>query len=141
MRETAATETREVPMTTKTTHHETLYHQACQAGETAADAHTPTPMFVVQRENPFDDTSQVVRNYGAVTGGVCGFAWVTVTPGTSSFARYLKTRGARKGYYGGVEKRVHGYGQSMEKKEAYAQAFAAVLREAGVNAYAESRMD
>jgi hypothetical protein len=36
---------------------------------------------------------------------------------------------------------VFDYNQSMELKEAYAHAYAKVLRDAGFNAYANSRMD
>lgn len=46
-------------------------------------------------------------------------------------------------YYGGTSVWVGGFNQSMQKKEAYARAFAAVVNEhvAGVSAYASSRMD
>ncbi len=99
-------------------------------------------MHVVQRANPFDDSSPVVHRYAPVMDGVCGFAWVTIRPGTSSFARWVsKTGRGRKGYYGGIQIWVSGFGQSMTRKEAYADAFAAVLREAGVSASAGSRMD
>lgn len=47
------------------------------------------------------------------------------------------------GYYGGVSIWVGGFGQSVQRKEAYANAFAEVLNERveGVRAYAGSRMD
>ncbi len=63
-------------------------------------------------------------------------------PGNSWFARFLKAAGlARKAVYGGVSVWVSAYNQSMERKEAYAHAFANVLRSVGIDAYAESRMD
>ena len=36
---------------------------------------------------------------------------------------------------------VSQYGQSLEKKEAFANAYAEVLSDAGVRAYVDSRMD
>lgn len=119
-----------------------LYERADTAGRAAAEAVVPVPMHVVQRANAFDDNSPVVRAYAPVLDGVCGFAWVNVRPGNSSFARWLKAnKRASKGYYGGLELWVSQYGQSMTRKESYARAFANVLRDAGVDAYAESRMD
>jgi hypothetical protein len=75
--------------------------------------------------------------------GSCGFAWINVRPGNSKFANWLKKNQGwrRDSYEGGVAKSVSDYGQVMELKEAYAQAFAATLREAGVKAYAASRLD
>ena len=37
--------------------------------------------------------------------------------------------------------RAQGYGQSYEKKMAYAQAYAAVIQKAGITAYAQGRLD
>jgi hypothetical protein len=74
--------------------------------------------------------------------GVCGFAWVTVRPATTGFARWLlKSKRARVGYHGGAQIWVHDFGQSMARKEAYARAFAKVLVEAGYSAVADSRLD
>jgi hypothetical protein len=61
---------------------------------------------------------------------ICGFAWVTVKPGNCVFANWLKKKGhARKAYGGGVQIWISGYGQSHDKKEAYAHAFANKLKE------------
>jgi hypothetical protein len=111
-----------------------LFDKAYAAGVAAAEAITPVPMIV--------QDAQTGHVYAPVMDGVCGFAWVNVRPGNSAFARYLKKEcGATKGYYGGVNYRVYGYGQSYEKKSAFADAFAAVLSEAGITAYAEGRLD
>jgi hypothetical protein len=127
---------------TKPTTHELLFCKARLAGLEAAEKHTPTPMVVNQHENMLDDASPVKRSW-TVNSGVCGFAWIIIKPGTSSFAKWLvKASHARPdGYHGGVCHYVGEFGQSMEKKEAYAHAFAAVLSEAGIRAYSMSRMD
>jgi hypothetical protein len=142
-------ETRTAPRFTKTEARK-LYKRADAAGKAAADAARPTPMIVYEPGDPVksllgqDDggLAEARKVYEPVMDGVCGFAWVTVRPGNSSFARWLKANAdARPAYRGGMELWVHDYNQSMTRKEAYAQAFADVLREAGVTAYAGSRMD
>ena len=112
-----------------------LYAKADAAGKAAANACIPEPMFV-QRSDGYI--------YPAIASGVCGFAWINIRPGTSTFARFIKTSvqgGRSDSYYGGVSLWVSGYGQSYERKSAYARAFAAVLTEAGITAYAMSRLD
>jgi len=90
-----------------------------------------------------NDNSPVVREYPPVMGGVCGFAWINIKPANSRFANYLRSRGIGRtdDYYGGLTIWIGDYGQSMEKKEAYARAAAAVLYDAGIAASAHSRMD
>ena len=112
------------------------------AGLVAANACTPIPMTVAQHANPFSDASPVLQSYH-VPSGVCGFAWVNVKPGTSRLAkRMLATGVGRKdGYYGGVTRWVSEFGQSMQKKEAFATAFARVLEQHGYPAHMMSRMD
>jgi hypothetical protein len=125
-------------------HFEEILALADAKGRKAAEICVPEPMIVVQHENPWDTTSEIIKEYPPVMDGVCGFAWITIKPANSAFANFLKKREdvqSHKGYYGGLEVWVRGYGQSMARKEAYARAFAAVLRENGINARAESRMD
>lgn len=79
-----------------------------------------------------------------VSDGVCGFAWVTVKPANSKIAKYMKDviRIANKSVCEpGIKYWISAYNQSMHKKEAYAYAFAKVLQENGIKAYAGSRMD
>ncbi len=122
--------------------HETIYQTAHAAGMAAGEAVTPEPMFVVERENAFDDNSPIVKEYAPVMDGMSGFATVTIRPGTSAFAKFLRKIGvSHKAYYGGEEMFVHVFGQSVERKFAYAVAFAAVLKESGITAYAASRLD
>lgn len=109
-----------------------LFERADEAGRAAAEACVPEPLIVAGYENQ------------PIMGGVCGFAWVNVKPGNSSFARWLKANVSRSrsdSYYGGVSLWISAYGQSFEKKHSYAAAFANVLSEAGIRAYAMSRLD
>ena len=55
---------------------------------------------------------------------------------------YLKSLGmGHKHYYGGWYVSVREFGQSLTRKEAYAEAFAKVLSEVGMRCYVDSRMD
>ena len=125
-----------------------LWAQAHAAGMAAGNAVRPTPMIVRngsiringQPLNPYAPDGQIID---VVADGACGFAWVTVHPATSSFARWCaKVHGSRRAYGGGMQvKWVAEFNQSMARKEAYARAFADVLNTAGIKAYAGSRMD
>jgi hypothetical protein len=76
-----------------------------------------------------------------VSEGCCGFAWIEFK-GTTPWARWAKKAGkARKNYPTGYSIWVSEFGQSVDRKEAYAKAFAKVLKEHGVEAYANSRLD
>jgi hypothetical protein len=109
-----------------------LWGQAVAAGNAAANALVPVPM------NVRCSSGQVYH----VPDGVCGFAWINVRPGNSPFANWAKKQGLmRPAYGGGVQFWVGDFDQSMQRKEAFARAAANVLSEAGIKAYADSRMD
>ena len=103
-----------------------ILNEAHQAGWKAGTKKVPTPMMVVQRENPLDDKSVVTSAHG-----------------NSKFVKHLKKVGeGRKQYYGGYcAKRVREFGQSYEQKVAYAHAFADVLKKYDIEAYVEDRLD
>lgn len=118
-----------------------LYDEAHAAGMAAGNAVCPTPMVVAQHANPLNDNSPVVQSW-YVSEGACGFAWVVIRPGNCSFAKWLRKNDlASQHYGGGVSVWVHQFNQSISRKEAYADAFAEVLRKHGLNAYAGSRLD
>ena len=120
-----------------------LYDEADKAGKDAANACNPLPMVVGEAKSIFSNEIDRSKPMHYVADGVCGFAWVNVKPGNSAFAKWLKAKKlARKDeYYGGVCVWVGAYNQSMQRKEAYAYAFARVLNDKGIKAYARSRMD
>jgi hypothetical protein len=119
-----------------------IMEEAISAGLKAGEEVIPVPMHVVQRANPLDDNSPIIQRYEPIMDGVCGFAWVNVKPGTSSFARWLSKNGlGHKSYYGGVDIWISDHSQSMTRKECHARAFAEVLRGYGIEAHSMSRID
>lgn len=118
-----------------------LAKKADAAGLAAAAATTPTPMIVGEAKSLFTDEIDYTKPVYNVPSGVCGFAWVFIK-GNTGFGRWAKKAGiARSGYPTGLNIRATVGGQSYEVKMAYAQAYAAVLQEAGITAYAEGRLD
>lgn len=118
-----------------------LVATADAAGTAAGTAATPTPMVVGTAKSLFDNSFDESKPTYFVSEGVCGFASVRF-PGNTAFGRWAKASGiARPAYGGGLSVYVRFGGQSLARKEAFARAYAAVLREAGVDAYVESRMD
>ena len=81
-----------------------------------------------------------------VADGACGFAWITITPATCSFARWLaKNEIGYKAYAGGWQIPMHFFigqiGQSIERAEAAAYACSQFLRDQGIKTHSTSRMD
>lgn len=142
-----ATGTPKLPKALRDAQHADLFAKAWAAGVAAVEGCVPTPMTVVEHANPVagllgGDPGPIVKEYEPVADGVCGFAWVTIMPGNSSFARWLVKEGkARPHYRGGIQVWISGYRQSYERKSAHAQAMAEALREAGIKAYSGGRLD
>lgn len=120
-----------------------LFDKAYDAGLAAGKDAIPAPMIVGSPSTPLGNDIDYTKKTYFVSEGCCGFAWITVSPGNCRFANWLKkAKLARKAYGGGVSIWVNEFGQSMTRKEAFADAFAKVLREGGIErAYAGSRMD
>lgn len=123
--------------------------EAHEAGMAAGNAHKPTPMVVAKHQNMLDDNSPVEKTW-YVPSGVCGFAYVVTNEhGNGKFVKYLKSIGKGFGcgagephYYGGYYVHwVSEFGQSYEKKLAFAGAFTGVLKDYGIKAYVDSRLD
>lgn len=109
---------------------ETIYNEALKAGMAAGSAVVPVPMQVVQRANPLDDTSPIVKAYEPVMDGPCGFAWVSVSPANCAFANWLKSKGQRyDGYAKCVSIWCPHFNQSHTRKYAWAVAVAKYLNE------------
>lgn len=120
-----------------------IFADANKAGWEAHEAALPQPM-VVEEVQPL--TGVPTGKQWHVAEGLCGFAWVTVRPGSSSFARWLVKQGhARSSYQGGVMIWVSTQTQSYDRKTAFAQAMAAVFTEApelaGLRIFPGGRLD
>ena len=101
-----------------------------------------TPMVVGTPTELFGNEIDWDKSTYHVSDGVCGFAGVVIKPARGKFVSYLKSLGmGYKHYYGGWYVSVREFGQSMTRKEAYADAFAKVLTEEGMRCYVDSRMD
>ena len=122
-------------MTKKTITTTELLKQAETAGLKAGLEVVPTPVY-------FKDT-HTGQTYDSADGA-CGFAHVNISPARGKFVNYLKKIGkGHKSYQGGWDYWVSSQelGQSITRKEAYADAFAKVLKEWGINCYSMSRLD
>jgi len=76
-----------------------------------------------------------------VDDGACGFAWVAFA-GNTAWGRWAKKQGiARSNYPSGLCIWVSEFGQSVDRKSAFASAYAQVLRNSGIDAYSGSRLD
>ena len=101
-----------------------------------------TPMVVGTPTETFGSEIDHSKPTYFVEGGVCGFAGVVIKPARGKFVSYLKSLDmGHKHYYGGYYVPVRVFGQSLTRKEAYAEAYAKVLREEGMSCYVDSRMD
>jgi len=123
-----------------------VYDKAYQAGMEAGRFHNPRPMAVGYETELFSGKLDTSRNVEIVNDGVCGFAWINIKSGNSAFANFLKRNGlaSKDSYYGGVTVWVSEFGQSYERKMAFASAFANVVSEALPtlkSVYASGRLD
>ena len=121
---------------------EKLLERAHLMGMDAGRAASVTPMIVGSPSTPFGSDIDYSKKTYFVEGGACGFAGVVIKPARGKFVSYLKSIGiGNKHYYGGYYVPVREFGQSLARKEAYAEAYAKVLSEEGMSCYVDSRMD
>lgn len=120
-------------------------HADCHAaGLNAGVAVTPTPMLVGTAKSLLSNEIDYTKPTYRVDDGPCGFAYINIYPGNSKLANAYKKLGlARKAYGGGVTVNVYEFGQSYERKMAYARAYAEKLRELTGEAriYPDGRLD
>jgi hypothetical protein len=125
-----------------------IYVEASEAAEAAVKACRPTPMIVGSPTTPFGNEIDETKQTYFVEGGVCGFASVVIKPARGSFVTLLKSRGVgRKSYYGGWDVASWEFAPSIRTDQSYERACAAanaaaiVLRNYGINAGVDSRID
>lgn len=106
-----------------------LYGYASSAGERAAEKYLTTPMYIDGYEEP-------------VLEGIAGFAWILIHDARKRFPRWLKKKGIGcLGDNGGWVVHSPVKSQSYEKSKVYADAFAKILRQNGIDCKVESRLD
>ena len=108
-----------------------IVEKAYKAGIEAGKNARPIPMYVIDQGIPID----------RIDDGACGFAWIAF-PGNTSFGKWAKKQGlARSHYPSGLCIWVSEFGQSVDRKDAFAGAYARVLKDNGIDAYSGSRLD
>lgn len=108
-----------------------IIDKAYKAGIEAGKNARPIPMYVIDQGIPID----------RIDDGACGFAWIAFA-GNTSFGKWAKKQGlARSHYPAGLCVWVTEFGQSVDRKEAFAGAYAKVLKDNGIDAYSGSRLD
>jgi hypothetical protein len=118
-----------------------IYNEAYAAGIKAGNE-VGVPKFVVgEPTTPLGGNIDYSKpTY--ILDGLCGFAWVDIFPARGSFVTFLKSQGiGDKNYNSGYGIWIKEFGQSVDRKYAFAQAFAEVLQKYGIRAYAGSRLD
>jgi hypothetical protein len=127
----------------------TICEKADAAGKAAVEKLQVVPMIVGSETSLFSNQIDYSKPTYFVEDGVCGFAWVDVYPQHKGNTRLgkqerkiLEILGFRKNDYAKTyQKWISAYNQSMQKKEAYARAYADILRANGMKAYSGSRLD
>lgn len=111
-----------------------IWERANAAGMEAGKNAIPTPMTVVSGVPGGEQRADYISE------GPCGFAWVNMKPGTNRFAKWLVDMeiASKDSYYGGVTIWCSGFGQSIARKTAWAEAVAKSLREYEAQRYIES---
>lgn len=125
--------------------HQEIITEAAHAATLAYDNCEPAAMLVYETAGLTDIPKENGKSW-IVAEGVCGFAWIVITPATSSFARWCaKKQIGYKAYQGGwaihANDLVPSAGQSYERKVAAMTAAAAVLRAHGIKCRVDSRLD
>lgn len=121
---------------------EELILRARELGLDAGNAARPQTMIVGTPTTIFGNDIDRSKPVYVVPEGVCGFGWVHIMDGRSRFVNWLKKKKLGRPHHDkGWVISCSDFNQSMERKEAYCRAYARVLSEAGIECYADSRMD
>ena len=118
-----------------------LIARAHAAGVVASLAAQPTPMVVYHAGIDGQQLPNTPTYYESE--GVCGFGWVEVRPRRGPFVKWARANGVgRDDRYSKCHRiRSPLATQSYTRNVAYAEAYAEVLREAGINATGTGRLD
>lgn len=110
---------------------------------TATSVTTYDPSQVWDEAHDAGMTAIMVQSEAGFNENVCGFAWVGSIPVASRMGKWLLSTGnGRKPFVGtGVQVWVSEGDQSIDLKDAYAVAFAAVLKNYGIPCHFGSHLD
>lgn len=112
-----------------------------------SNALAPAELFAKAREAASEAARKALADMGGRDRIPCGFAWVVIRPARGPLVQWLKEQGkGHKHHAGGYSlwySEMHDLGhlQCIEIHEPAARAFARVLKDEGLNAYADSRLD
>lgn len=116
-----------LPSLTGNARWEAIHCFADAAGRAAGEETIPPPM--------------VLEKWGIIWDGLCGFGWVELKDGRKSFAKWAVKSIRAFAYRPGVHISSPLQTQSIVKNEAYAHAYAEVLRSNGIECTVKSRLD
>ena len=119
-----------------------IYDRAHTAGCKAFAECVPTPVKFGQAKG-LTGSEMVPGTESIEPEGLCGWAGIVVKPARGPFITFCKANGhGSKHVYPGWILPCRGEfdSQSIERKEAYADAFIAVLQDNGIRAYKTSRL-
>lgn len=120
-----------------------IHMEALAAGIKAGLTSKPVPMVVGHAMDPLRPNSGIdySRETYRCDEGVCGFAWVSFK-GNTQWGRWAKKNNVgTPDYPSGLRYWVSEFNQSLTRKEAFANAYAAVLKKNGIEAWPNSKMD
>ena len=130
---------------------EALMEKADAAGREAVANLKVTPMIVGKAKSLFSNEIDYTKPVEVVESGACGFAWISVYPEFKGNTRLGKQERAVLEEFGFEQdycnkakytRWVSEFGQSLERKTAYANAASAVFAAAaGIRAFGQSRID
>ena len=110
--------------------YESVHAAAHAAGWEAAEAAVLPRYVAVQRANPLDDSSEIVKVWDQPFE-LCGFASVQVKGANKGYGKWLVSSGTGETdtWNGGACFWVSSFGQSHGRKVAYASAYADTVKE------------
>ena len=130
-----------------------IFEEAVKNGELKITECVPVPMTVIERQNPLDDSSKIVKQWH-VEDGLCGFASINISYKSEINRQFInqlkkaKLAGNDHGfafgkddYYKGYTYWVHQGNQSIAKKTAFAHGFAEVLNKYGIDYHIKTQLD
>ncbi len=132
---------------------QTTFKEICniahEAGVEAVKNVITEAVLVYQETYPFSGVMDKTKPSYILDDYPCGFSWVDVYPLNKGNTRLgkeerkmLESAGFSKNDYTKTYQLwISAYNQSIQKKEAYASAYAKVLRENDIRAYSGSRLD